>query len=98
MTSDKSAEKDIKFQRKNALVSFPYFCILTTDILVLHPEIDCQKADWSRANHLGVTKAGEFNQYRWELPYFNDDQPRDCVFRIVPNFLELGKTVFLEKN
>ena len=50
----------------------------------MHPEIDCKKADWSRANHLGVTNSGEFNQYRWELPYFNDDQPRDCVFRIVP--------------
>ena len=80
--SDKSEGRDIKFQRKNALVSLSYFCILTTDILVLHPEIDCKKADWSRANHLGVTQAGEFNQYRWELPYFNDDQPRDCVFRI----------------
>ena len=50
---------------------------------VLHPEIDCKGADWSRANHLGVTKTGEFNQYRWELPYFNDDRPRDCVFRNV---------------
>jgi len=84
--SDKSEGTGIKIQRKNALVSFPHFCILTTDILVLNPEIDCQKADWSRANHLGVSKTGEFNQYRWELPYFNDDQPRDCVFRIVPNF------------
>ena len=89
--SDKSEGRDIKFQRRNVLVSFHYFSILVI-ILVLNPEIDCQKADWSRANHLGVTKAGEFNQYKWELPYFNDDQPRDCVFRIVPNFYWLLKS------
>jgi hypothetical protein len=51
--------------------------------LILHPEIDCQEAIWSRANHLGNTLNGEHAQYRWELPNFMDSEdPKECVFRM----------------
>ena len=51
--------------------------------LVLHPEIDCQEAIWSRANHLGNTLDGEHAQYRWQLPNFMDSEdPKECVFRM----------------
>ena len=51
--------------------------------LLLHPEIDCQEAIWSRANHLGNTLNGDHAQYRWELPNFMEpDDPKECVFRM----------------
>lgn len=49
--------------------------------LVLHPKPDCKKAPWSRANHLGNTLDGEHSQYKWELPNFYSEDPKECVFR-----------------
>ena len=48
--------------------------------LVLHPEIDCKKAPWSRANHLGNSDNNDFATYKWELPYLEEEQ--ECVMRM----------------
>ena len=50
--------------------------------LLLHPKIDCSDAPWSRANHLGNSDTSDFAQYRWELPRFLDENPKQCVFRM----------------
>ena len=50
--------------------------------LVLHPDIDCQLAPWSRANHLGNSDTNDdFATYRWELPnHFEEEQ--ECILRM----------------
>ena len=51
--------------------------------LFLPPLIECIKAPWTRANHLGNIKGGELPGYDWILPHFHFiQQPKDCVLRI----------------
>ena len=48
--------------------------------LLLHPNVDCQAAPWSRANHLGNSNTNDQATYRWELPEF--DEEKECVMRM----------------
>ena len=49
--------------------------------LIMHPDIDCKEAPWSRANHLGNSdEQDDFATYRWELPHFHEE--KECVLRI----------------
>ena len=51
--------------------------------LFLPPLIECIKAPWTRANHLGNIKGGDLPGYDWILPHFHFiQQPKDCVLRI----------------
>jgi len=51
--------------------------------LVLAPEILCEKAPWSRANHLGNGKDDDLPNFKWNLPHFHFlDGAKECVLRI----------------
>ena len=51
--------------------------------LVTLPEVECEKAPWSRANHLGNTKNDDLPNYKWKLPHFHYlDEPKECILRI----------------
>ena len=42
----------------------------------------CQKAEWTRSNHLGNTLNGNAPSYNWILPHFSSNKAQKCVFRI----------------
>ena len=56
------------------------FLVPEEKCLLLHPEVDCKEAPWSRANHLGNSDNGDFATYRWELPQLEGEQ--ECVLRM----------------
>jgi len=51
------------------------------------PAPDCIQSPWSRDNHLGNGRSGQFNSYNWTLPYiplYNSQTPSQqrCVLRM----------------
>ncbi|XP_029634270.1 protein DD3-3 [Octopus sinensis] len=51
-------------------------CLVRADVPV------CQKAAYSRTNHLGNGLSGTMNSFMWKLPYFPSGNEKRCVFRI----------------
>lgn len=51
--------------------------------LILPQQIECNRAPWTRANHLGHTKSDNLPNYKWTLPHFEFiDEPKECILRI----------------
>ena len=50
--------------------------------LILPPKVICEKAQYTRANHLGNTKNEKSPSFTWTLPNFYSEETRDCALRI----------------
>ena len=51
--------------------------------LILPPKIICEKAPWSRANHLGNDENKDLASFKWTLPHFHFlEESKDCAIRI----------------
>jgi len=53
--------------------------------LILPAEIECDKAPWGRANHLGNTKNDDLASYKWKIPHFEylkENEAKECVLRV----------------
>jgi plastocyanin len=54
----------------------------TEECLVALPPVDCQKAEYTRVNHLGNSENMKASKYMWKLPHFPSGTPQKCVFRL----------------
>ncbi|CBY06809.1 unnamed protein product [Oikopleura dioica] len=50
--------------------------------LILPPKVICEKAQYTRANHLGNTNNEKSPSFTWTLPNFYSEETRDCALRI----------------
>ena len=57
-------------------------CKPKASCLVAVPELECKKADYSRANHLGNVGNVVAMGHKWTIPYFPSNNEKRCVLRI----------------